>query len=180
MEAAPSNASATPAPTQGLPTIVLIQGSFQITKVYCKLKRGLMAQGYPVIHPDLPSCSNTDSENFPQMSLIDDALAIRTVLTRQVEYEEKLVVVVMHSYGGLVGSEATTEDLSYAKRHAQGLPGGVIHFFLYSAFLLNERQSVLSAFGESANNDVKVSTSSVLFLRPSISQMSSPMAASIS
>ena len=179
MEAVRSSTSATPAPTQELPTIVLVQGSFQISKVYCKLKRGLVAQGYPTIHPELPSCSNTDSEDFPQVSLIDDALAIRTVLTRQVEYEEKLVVVVMHSYGGLVGSEAATEELSYAKRHAQGLPGGVIHLFLYSAFLLNEGQSVLSAFGESANNDVKVNTPSTLFLRPSTSQMSSPMAASI-
>ena len=179
MEAVPSSASATPAPTQELPTIMLIQGSFQISKVYCKLKRGLVAQGYPTIHPELPSCSNTDSEDFPQVSLIDDALAIRTVLTRQVEYEEKLVVV-MHSYGGLVGSEAATEELSYAKRHAQGLPEGVIHLFLYSAFLLNEGQSVLGAFGESANSDVKVNTPSTLFLRPSISQLSSPMAASIS
>ena len=64
----------------------------------------------------------------------------------------------MHSYGGLVGGEATTEELSYAKRQAEGLPGGVIHFFLYSAFLLEEGQSVLSAFGESPNNDVKVRT----------------------
>ena len=180
MEAVPSNASATPAPTQELPTIVLIQGSFQITKVYCKLKRGLVAQGYPTIHPELPSCVNTDSEDFPQVSLIDDALAVRTVLTRKVEYEEKLVVVVMHSYGGLVGSEAATEELSYAKRRAQGLPGGVIHLFLYSAFLLNEGQSVISAFGESANNDVKVSVPSTLFIQASISQMSSRMAASIS
>ena len=67
-------------------------------------------------------------------------------------------MVVMHSYGGLVGSEAAAEELSYAKRQAQGLPGGVIHLFLYSAFLLNEGQSVLSAFGESPNNDVHVGT----------------------
>ncbi|KAL9138777.1 MAG: hypothetical protein Q9175_000043 [Cornicularia normoerica] len=155
METVASTESATTAQGQELPTIVLIQGSFQIPKVYCKLVRGLVAQGYPTIHPSLPSCSNTDSPKFSQFSLIDDALAIRTELTRQIEYEGKTVVVVMHSYGGLVGSEATTEELSYAKRHAQGLPGGVIHLFLYSAFLLNEGQSVLSAFGESPNNDVK-------------------------
>ena len=180
MEAVPSGPSATPAPTQELPTIVLIQGSFQISKVYCKLKRGLVAQGYPTIHPELPICSNTDSEDFPQVSLIDDALAIRTVLTRQIEYEEKLVVVVMHSYGGLVGSEAATEELSYAKRRAQGLRGGVIHLFLCSAFLLGGGRSVLGAFGGSANGGVGVGVPIILFIRPSLSQMSSPMAASIS
>ena len=150
--------STEPAQLQDLPTIVFIQGSFQIPEVYSKLTRGLEAQGYPTIHPLLPSCSNVDSDKFPQLSLVDDALAIRTELIRQIEYEGKTIVLAMHSYGGLVGGEATTEELSYAKRQAEGLPGGVIHFFLYSAFLLEEGQSVLSAFGESPNNDVKVRT----------------------
>ena len=151
-----SNKPITSLQSQELPTILLVQGSFQIPQVYSKLVQGLEAQGYPTIHPQLPSCSNTDSPNFPQVSLVDDALAIRTELTRQVEYEGKNVVVVMHSYGGLVGSEAITEDLTWAKRRAQGLPGGVIHIFFYAAFLLNEGQSILSAFGESPNDDVKV------------------------
>ena len=152
-----SNERATSLQPQELPTILLVQGSFQIPQVYSKLVQGLKAQGYPVIHPQLPTCSDTDSPHFPQLSLVDDALAIRIELIRQVEYLGKNVVVVMHSYGGLVGSEAVAEELSYAKRHAQGLPGGVIHLFLYSAFLINEGQSVLSAFGESPTNDVKVS-----------------------
>ncbi len=160
MATAASTESAQP---QALPTVVLVQGSFQTPLVYQNLVQGLTAQGYPTLHPELPTCSNTESANFPQLSLVDDALAIRTELIRLIEYEGKTVVVVMHSYGGIVGSEATTENLSYAKRQAQGLPGGVIHFFLYSAFLLDEGQSVLGAFGESPNNDVRVSK------RPSIS-----------
>lgn len=145
--------------TQNMPTILLIQGSFQIPQVYEKLVKGLVAQGYPTIHPQLPTCSNTESPDFPKLSLADDASAIRTELTRCIEGEGKTVVVVMHSYGGLVGSEAITEELSYVKRKAQNLPGGVIHLFFYAAFLLKEGQSVLSAFGESPNNDVRVSTS---------------------
>ena len=144
------------------PTIVLVQGSFQIPEVYSELVQGLVAQGYPTLHPQLPSCSNTDSPNFPNISLVDDALAVRTELIRQIEYEGKIVVMVLHSYGGLVGSEAVTEELTWAKRQAQGLPGGVIHIFFYAAFLLNEGQSVLSAFGESPNNDVKVSTFTIV------------------
>ena len=144
-----------------LPTIVPVQGSFQIPQVYEKLVQGLVAQGYPTIHPKLPSCSNTDSPQFPQLSLTDEALAIRAELTHQIQDDEETVVVVMHSYGSLVGSEAVTEELSYAKRQAQGLPGGVMHLLFYSAFLLNEGQSVLSTFGESPNNDVKVSIISI-------------------
>lgn len=125
-----STEPATAAQTQVLPTIVLVQGSFQTPQVYTKLVQGLVAQGYPTIHPQL---GNVDSTNFSQLSLVDDALAIRTELTRQIEYEGKTIVIVMLSYGGLVGSKAITEKLSYAKRQAQGLPGGVIHLFFYAA-----------------------------------------------
>lgn len=141
---------------QDLPTILLVQGSFQIPQVYEKLVKGLKDQGYPTIHPQLPSCSDVDNPNFPQVSLIDDVLAIRSELTRRIEYEGKTVVVVMHSYGGLVGSEAATEELSYASRQSKGLPGGVLHLFFYAAFLLDKDQSVLDTFGESPNSDVRV------------------------
>ncbi|KAL8722845.1 MAG: hypothetical protein Q9225_000732 [Loekoesia sp. 1 TL-2023] len=140
---------------QDLPTILLIQGSFQIPQVYGNLTDGLAALGYPTIHPQLPSCTDTESPNFAQRSLSDDAAVIRTELTRLIEHEGKAVLVAMHSYGGLVGGEAVPEELTYINRKALGKPGGVIHFFLYSAFLLDEGQSVLSAFGESPNNDVK-------------------------
>lgn len=159
-----STESATAAHTQDKPTILLIQGSFQIPEVYAKLVQGLVARGYPTIHPQLPTCSDTDSTDFPQLSLVDDALAIRSELIRQIEYEGKTVVVVMHSYGGIVGSEAITEELSYTKRQAEGLPGGVIHLFLYAAFVLDVGQSVVSLFGgESPNFDSQVSTL-VIFL----------------
>ena len=150
-----ASTSASAAETQDLPTIVLVQGSFQIPEVYSKAVRGLVARGYATIHPQLPSCSNTDSLNFPKLSLVDDALAIRIELIRQIEYEGKIVVMVLYSYGGLVGSEDIPEELTWVNRQAQGLPGGVIHIFFYSAFLLDAGQSVLSAFGESPNNDVK-------------------------
>ena len=138
-------------------TIVLVQGSFQTPTFYEKLGEGLKASGHPTVHPQLPSCSDPDNPEFPTVTLIDDALAVRLELIRQVEYEGKTVVVVMHSYGGLVGSEAIPEELSYANRQSRQLPGGVIHLFYFCAFMLEEGQSVLSAFGESPNNDVRVS-----------------------
>jgi len=71
-----------------------------------------MAQGYPTVHPQLPSCSETESSDFSKVSLADDASAIRTELTCLVEDEGKIVVVVMHSYSGQVGSEAVTAELT--------------------------------------------------------------------
>lgn len=163
-----SSESAMAGEQQNMPTILLVQGSFHIPQVYEKLVKGLRDQGYPTIHPRLPSCSDVEKSDFPQVSLVDDVLAIRSELIRQVEYEEKDVVVVMHSYGGLVGSEAVTEELSYAKRQSQGLVGGVTHLFYYAAFLLDKGQSVLSAFGENPNNDVRVSMLDTCFGKPTL------------
>ncbi|CAG8949919.1 hypothetical protein HYFRA_00004249 [Hymenoscyphus fraxineus] len=136
-------------------TIVLVQGSFQTPLVYEPLVKQLQSLGYPTVHPSLPSCTNVEENSFPSITLIDDALAIRLELIRQIEYGGKTVVVVMHSYGGLVGSEAIPEELAYSHRKTQGLPGGVIHLYYFSAFVLPPGKSVLSAFGESPNNDVK-------------------------
>jgi hypothetical protein len=135
----------------------MVQGSFQTPLVYSNLLHLLNQAGYPTIHPTLPSCTDVEHPDFPKRTLIDDALAVRMEVTRLVEYEGKKVVVLMHSYGGLVGSEAIPEELSYAYRHKKdGLSGGVIHLFYITAFILSEGQSVLGAFGESPNNTVKV------------------------
>ncbi|KAI4260043.1 MAG: hypothetical protein L6R42_004244 [Xanthoria sp. 1 TBL-2021] len=139
---------------QESPVILLVQGSFQSPTVYQQLTQSLQALGYVTTHPRLPSCTNTDDPDFPKTTLVDDALAVRLELIRQVEYEGKTVVVAMHSYGGLVGSEAIPEDLSYTKRRSSGLQGGVVHLFFFCAFILDKGQSVLDTFGESPTNHV--------------------------
>ncbi|KAI0444935.1 alpha/beta-hydrolase [Xylaria telfairii] len=137
------------------PTILLVQGSFQLPDVYGKLVTALEAKGYPVVHPVLPSLTGQDKPDFSSKNLSTDATAIQNELRRLVEGNGKHVVVFMHSYGGLVGSEATPEVLTRAKRAALNLPGGVIHLFYVAAFILSEGQSVISVFGESPNNDVR-------------------------
>lgn len=130
------------------PTILLVQGSFQVPAVYEQLVHNLQAVGYVTVQPRLPSCSNTDAPEYPNITLIDDALAVREKLLRIVEYEHKMVVVVMHSTGGLVGSEAIPEDLSYTKRQSLGLSGGVIHLFYIGASMLDKGESLLETFGD--------------------------------
>lgn len=139
-------------------SIVMVQGSFQLPLVYEKLSNNLLARGYPVTHPQLPSCTNPEDSLFPTRTLADDASVVQKELENQVEKDGRTVMVVMHSYGGLVGSESIPEKLSHSVRKAQGLPGGVIHLFYFCAFLLEEGQSVLSVFGESPNNDVRVTS----------------------
>ena len=139
------------------PTIVIVQGCFMTRAPYRNLANSLASLGYPVTHPTLPSCDINSGPTLPSIDLVDDALAVRLALTRLIEYEHKVIVVVMHSYGGLVGCEAIPQDLSYTERQKLGLVGGVLHLFFFSAFLLEPGQSVMGTWGESPNNDVKVS-----------------------
>lgn len=63
----------------------------------------------------------------------------------------------MHSYGGLVGSEAIPEELCYVWRRIRGLEGGVLLLFYYAAYILEEGQSMLETFGKSPHLAVAVS-----------------------
>lgn len=65
--------------TKHLPTAVLVQGSFQIPEVYKGLVDGLVASGYPTTQPKLPGLTDSDSPDFPYRSILDDALAIRSM-----------------------------------------------------------------------------------------------------
>ncbi|KAI1333059.1 alpha/beta-hydrolase [Xylariaceae sp. FL0255] len=138
-----------------MPMIVNIQGSFQLPDPYQKLVAALEAKQYHVIPPQLPSLTDQDEPDFGSKDLKTDAIVVRDVIRRLVIEEEKPVVVVMHSYGGLVGIEAVTEDLAWTTRASLGLKGGVIHLFFYAAFVLPKGQSVLGAYGEGPSNIIK-------------------------
>ena len=139
-----------------LPTIVVVQGSFQTPQVYEKFEQSLASLGYPVVHPLLPSCHEPDDANFPNRTLVDDAYSVRQELSRLIERQGKTVSVVMHGYGGLVGSEAIIEQFNFATRQSQDLLGGVVHLFYVSACIFAEGQSMLSTFEESLNVDATV------------------------
>lgn len=141
--------------TVAKPVIILVQGSFQLPEAYYKLASTLRSCGFLVIQPLLPSLSDHDSPDFTNRDLSDDSRVIGDEAKRLVVDESLNVMVVMHSYGGLVGSNAIHEDLSLQSRRERGLSGGVAHLFYFAAFVLDEGKSVLDTFGESPNNDVK-------------------------
>ncbi|KAJ4417913.1 hypothetical protein N0V82_005870 [Gnomoniopsis sp. IMI 355080] len=142
----------TPSPLK--PVILLVQGSFQLPEAYAKLIAALHTRGFEVVQPRLPSLSDHDSPDFAKRDLTDDSRAIEDEAKRLVD-EGKDVLVFMHSYGGLIGSNAISEDLSLQSRSQSGLSGGVFCLFYFAAFILDEGQSVLQTFGESPNNDIK-------------------------
>ncbi|KAL8825284.1 MAG: hypothetical protein Q9191_004509 [Dirinaria sp. TL-2023a] len=137
-----------------LPTMVVVQGSFQTPQVYEGFEQSLVDLGYPVVHPILPSCHMPHDAELPKRTLVDDAYSVRRELSRLIEREGMTVSVVMHGYGGIVGSEAILEQFNLKSRQSQGLLGGVIHLFYISACILAQDQSMLSTFEGSLNNDL--------------------------
>ena len=83
------------------PTIVLIHGGYQTSEAYSLLAPLLSKAKYRVLTPDLPS--TTRSTTVPDFSA--DVEVVRGVLEDEVENGNS-VVVVMHSYGAVVGCEA--------------------------------------------------------------------------
>ena len=100
-------------------------------------------QGYPTVCPQLPSFDAKDTK----ISLPEDAACIKAELQKLVEEQGKDVIVVMHSYGGVVGTEAVHESFGKKHREAKGLIGGVIRLLYLCAFVLREGASLATALG---------------------------------
>jgi pimeloyl-ACP methyl ester carboxylesterase len=75
----------------------------------------------------------------------NDVEIIRSHIIRAVDAGLK-VVLVAHSYGGIPSSEAI-KDLDHETRQKNNEPGGVVHLFLCSSFIIDEGHSLSSAFG---------------------------------
>ena len=82
------------------PTILLVPGAWHGVWAWERTRRELVAQNWAVAALDLPSTADPDSG--PRSGLHDDAEVVR----RHVNQIEGPVVIVAHSYGGAVVSEA--------------------------------------------------------------------------
>jgi pimeloyl-ACP methyl ester carboxylesterase len=115
---------------------------------YNHVRSLLEAKGYPTVGVPLPSVGST-------ATMADDAVAIHAV-TAHLVAEGKRVVLVMHSYGGIPGTESA-RGLAWRKRTAfgggnegkggdklSGSEGGIVALVYLAAYLLSEGMSVMS------------------------------------
>jgi len=128
---------ATPKPNRNLPDIVIIHGGWHVPEQFAKLERALSSAGYTVHIPALPSVSETRP---PVADLHTDAETVHSFVLDLLNKNISLVVL-MHSYGGQVGSIAL-HGLGREARAKQGLEGGILKLIYVSAFLLPEGQSI--------------------------------------
>ncbi|KAM0234892.1 hypothetical protein ACHAPO_006256 [Fusarium lateritium] len=113
------------------PAVVIVPGNFSLPRFWSAIQQSVQDKGYSAEVVGLKS-SREDTIN-PAPGLADDVEEASLVLKKHIDMG-KDVVLLMHSYGGMVGSEAT-RGLSRLEREKAGLKGGITRLiFLASIF----------------------------------------------
>lgn len=139
--------------------VVLCHGLYHTPAHYAPFLEELKARGIEAYCPHLPTSDLTklnvgdidhpdlDREpppgGYPQGD--DDARVVVEVIKPLVE-AGKNVLVMGHSAGGFVATEAALPELQFKVRAAKGLSGGVIGIFYMGAFVIPVGESVSSFF----------------------------------
>ncbi|KAJ5835760.1 hypothetical protein N7447_001786 [Penicillium robsamsonii] len=123
------------------PTFVFSLGAWVVPAVFEATRSRLETLGFASECPAHPSIGAEP----PSKTLADDTSSLRNVLTKLAD-EGRDLVVVGHSYGGVVAS-SSVEGLDKAARAAEGKTGGVVKVVYLAAFALDKGQSLLGMLG---------------------------------
>lgn len=126
-----------------LPTVFLVHGAWHTPSNYQSYIDALKARGFSVHCPRLPSCNGASP---PNASFPEDVACVRDVVQRLVEAGER-VLMLLHSYGGAVGTDAV-EGLAFSNRKAAGQSGGVIHLLYLCAYILPPGSTIFGVVKE--------------------------------
>lgn len=124
-----------------LPTILFTPGAWHGTWAFDTVRASLEGLGYPTDAVALSSVGSTDAT----VGVTEDAAALAAELA-VLTSAGKDVVMVCHSYGGVVASTAV-EGYGSNDRAAAGLSGGVIMLVYMTAFAAPANTSLLDALG---------------------------------
>lgn len=118
------------------PAILLIPGAWHQGESWKPVTSILQDQGYYVEPVTLPSAGGPPSTNAA-----DDAAYIRSMHLEGLVAQGREVIIVMHSYGGVPGTESVK---GFARKEiaAQGKAGGVIALVYTTAFMIPEGQTL--------------------------------------
>ncbi|KAJ5439647.1 alpha/beta-hydrolase [Penicillium daleae] len=107
--------------------ILIIHGAYFLPSSWQPLINGLSHSQFTIRCPRLPSCGD---ERPPKATLDDDVAAVRTAAKELINAGHNILVLA-HSYGGIVASEAITEEL-YPNSNRKG----IVSLVLLSAWLI--------------------------------------------
>ncbi|KAF4949470.1 hypothetical protein FSARC_13454 [Fusarium sarcochroum] len=120
-------------------TVVIIPGSFAKPNLYVSLTKSLARHDIQCEVVDLPSVGRREGK--PPGTMADDVNEIVATTTKLLD-QDKDVVFLTHSYGGVPGTQSL-ERLSRKARQAEGKKGGVGKIIYMAAVALPVGGSVL-------------------------------------
>lgn len=119
------------------PTVLLLHGAFHHPSIYDLLAEQLEDSGFQINRPYLPSCADP-----PNGGLDKDVAFVRDLLLELFD-QGRAVLVVCHSYSGLVATQAI-HDLPKAPKDGDG--GGLVALVAMCAFIIKSGQSVTADY----------------------------------
>ncbi|KAK7531091.1 Alpha/beta hydrolase fold-1 [Phyllosticta citricarpa] len=120
------------------PEIVFVPGAWQPSDCFDPIRAIFKEKGYVTHAVDHPSVG----ADPPTGTLEGDVASLRRLLEELIEEEEKEVVLLMHSYGGVVGSCAS-EGLGLKQRRAEAKKGGILVLIYQAAFAIPKGKSLM-------------------------------------
>ncbi|KAH6613162.1 Alpha/beta hydrolase fold-1 [Boeremia exigua] len=123
------------------PTIVFAPGAWHSSECFYPVVERLHARGWSTESVSYPSYGAEP----PNKTLIDDVASVRTTLEQLIN-QGREIVLVAHSYGGLVAANAT-EGLAKEHQAKVGRKGGVIMLVYLAAFVVPKGKGMADMFG---------------------------------
>ncbi|KAK7948008.1 uncharacterized protein PG986_008894 [Apiospora aurea] len=126
------------------PVLVLCPGAFGTPDCFSKLLPFLSEAGIATQPGGYPSCDPADPT---QATCAADIAHVRdNVLLPILDEQERDIVLLIHSYGGVVGG-AAAKGLNKQTRAAQGRKTGILGLIYVAAIITLEGESLLDAVG---------------------------------
>lgn len=126
------------------PVILLVPGAFGTPAGYDALVPYLEEAGFATQPGAYPSCSPAEPS---AATCANDIAALRdTILGPLVEKQHRDVVILAHSYGGIVAGGAA-KNLDKQTRTSQGQAGGVVGLIYVAGNIALENESLSESLG---------------------------------
>lgn len=128
--------------------------------MYYDLANRIQKEGYEAFVNSLPSTSRNPPEQPASMN--DDAVFFRGIIESLAD-KGRDVLVLTHSYGGVVGTEAA-KGVGKTERQAKGKSGGIVRIAYLSSIVLLEGDTLINEQGEAPPELVEASNDGFLRL----------------
>jgi pimeloyl-ACP methyl ester carboxylesterase len=135
--------------TTGKPTLLFIGGGWHTPHSYSKLTAHLESAGFDVHVPAIPS---VDATQPPKADLYSDTAHVRSV-AQELADNGREFTVLMHSYGGQVGTNAL-HGLGLEKRKQDGKTGGISNLIYLTASAVLEGKSMVDTVKHFGHQDL--------------------------